>query len=188
MSNPAPKLPTTPPPTTAPISGDNRPHKEPTDAEEIYYEGSPPVRGLGMHMMLWPVAGLILIVLPFLLHSTYKPALVAIFAGLILPMVPVAMAKSIRYRVSNYRIDYERGFFSQDIDTLELWHVEDLHFHQSLWDRVLGVGSIHVTSRDETMPELTLRGVPNPRPLYETLKQQVIAVKRSRGVMKVDPG
>jgi hypothetical protein len=102
--------------------------------------------------------------------------------------VPVLMAKSIRYRVSNYRIDYERGFFSRDIDTLELWHVEDLHFHQSLLDRLLGVGLIRVVSRDDTLPELTLRGIPNPRPLYETLKQRVIAVKRSRGVIKVDPG
>ncbi|MGA2232004.1 MAG: PH domain-containing protein [Tepidisphaeraceae bacterium] len=185
MSN----IPPTPPRAAAslPPAGPG-PHKEPTDAEEVYYQGSPPVRGLGVHMLLWPAAGLVLVILPFWLHSSYKAALVAILIGLSLPLVPVLMAKSIRYRVSNYRIDYERGFFSRDIDTLELWHVEDLHFHQSLLDRLLGVGLICVTSKDERLPQLTLRGIPNPRPLYETLKQRLIAVKRSRGVIKVDPG
>jgi hypothetical protein len=63
-----------------------------------------------------------------------------------------------------------------------------LHFHQSLFDRVLGVGTITVLSKDEKMPTLLLRGLPNPRPLYERLKQRVIAVKRQRGVIKMDPG
>jgi hypothetical protein len=53
---------------------------------------------------------------------------------------------------------------------------------------LLNVGSIIVTSRDETLPKLELHGLPNPRPLYETLKQRVIAVKRQQGVLKVDPG
>jgi membrane protein YdbS with pleckstrin-like domain len=175
----------TPPPTTP--AGD-RPHKEPSDAEEIYYNGSPLMRGLGVHLLLWPLAGIVLIVVPFLLHSPTIPLLVSVLIGLCLPLVPVAMARSVRYRISNYRIDYERGFLAKDIDTLELWHVEDMHFHQSLLDRLLGVGTIRVTSRDQTLPQLNLRGLPNPRPLYETLKQRVIAVKRSRGVIKVDPG
>jgi hypothetical protein len=169
------------------------PHKEPADAEEIYYEGSPLIRGLGAHQLLWPLAGLILIAAPFVLHhfGVGLPAvgwIVCIVVGLCLPMVPVIHARTIRYRISNYRIDYERGLVSKDIDTLELWHVEDLHLHQSLFQRLLGVGSIRITSHDPALPELLLRGVPHPRPLYEMLKQRVIAVKRARGVIKVDAG
>jgi hypothetical protein len=66
--------------------------------------------------------------------------------------------------------------------------VEDLHFHQSLMNRIFNVGNITVLSKDETMPQLELRGIPNPRPIYEMLKQRVIAVKRQRGVIKMDPG
>jgi hypothetical protein len=174
----------------APTQG---PHKEPADAEEIYYQGSPLVRGLGEQQLLWPLAGLVFIAAPFLLHHFNVPPPVFVWLGCLLigfflPLVPVIHARSIRYRISNYRIDYERGLISKDIDTLELWHVEDLHLHQTLFQRLLGVGSIRVTSHDETLPELMLRGVPHPRPLYETLKQRVIAVKRARGVIKVDPG
>ena len=48
-------------------------------------------------------------------------------------------ARTIRYRISNYRIDYERGWLSKSIDTLELWHVEDITFHQSFVDRIMRV-------------------------------------------------
>jgi len=178
-----------------PPAANDRPHKEPSDAEEIYYEGSPPWRGLGPKMLLWPLVGIILIAVPFMLHK-YIPSIslplwawaAFILVGLIFPTIPMLYAKTHRYRISNYRIDYERGLFGKDIDTLELWHVEDLHFHQSILDRILGVGTIHVISHDENLPELCIRGIPKPRPLFETLKQRVIAVKRARGVMKVDPG
>ncbi|HTW95796.1 MAG TPA: PH domain-containing protein [Tepidisphaeraceae bacterium] len=173
---------------------DDQPHKTPSDAEEVYFEGSPPARGLGGKFLLWCLVGLIIVVVPVLLYrfaGVRFPVVVyfiCIVVGLDLPVIPILMAKTKRYRITNYRIDYERGIFSKDIDTLELWHVDDIHFHQSLLDRILGVGSIHVESKDETMPDLWLRGIPHPRPLYETLKQRVIAVKRSRGVIKVDPG
>jgi hypothetical protein len=173
---------------------DEQPHKEPSDAEEVYFCGSPPARGLGGQFLLWCLAGLAVLVAPLVL---YKGAgiqlpmlgwLICVVVGLDIPVWPILMSKTKKYRITNYRIDYERGIFSKDIDTLELWHVEDIHFHQSLLDRILGVGTIHVVSQDESMPSLMIRGIPHPRKLYETLKQRIIAVKRSRGVIKVDPG
>lgn len=67
-------------------------------------------------------------------------------------------------------------------------HVEDLKFHQSLLDRILRIGAITVASHDETTPRLLLRALPNPRPVFETLKQRIITVKRQRGVIKLDAG
>ncbi len=112
-----------------------------------------------------------------------------IFAiGLVFFFLPMLKAKTIRYRISNYRIDFERGWFSKDIDTLELWHVEDLKFHQSFLDRILGVGSITILSHDDTTPRFVLHSLPNPRPIFDALEQRVIAVKRQGGVVKMDTG
>ena len=184
-----------PPAAAPPAAADDRPHRQPDDTEEVYYEGSPPARGLGGKFILFLLVGLIILVIPFVIRSASGPGalpplayLIFIVVGLGIPLIPILMAKTVRYRITNYRIDYERGIFNRDIDTLELWHVEDLHFHQSLLDRILGVGSIHILSRDQKLPELDIRGIPHPRPLFEALKQRVIAVKRSSGVMKVDPG
>jgi membrane protein YdbS with pleckstrin-like domain len=169
------------------------PHRAPDDMEEIYYEGSPLLRGQLGKGFLWILGGLILIALsiaaPILHWNLPWWAYVAVaVVGLVLIFVPLIQSKTIRYRISNYRIDFERGLLSKNIDSLELWHVEDVSFHQSLLDRILGVGNIKVISHDDTLPTLVMHDIPHARPLFEQLKQRIIAVKRSRGVIKMDPG
>jgi len=169
------------------------PYKPTDDREEIYFQGSPLIRGeIGM-VTLWAVAGLVLIALVVLSwimdwHFPWWISLVLVVVGILALLVPWVITKRVRYRISNYRIDYERGLFSTTIDTMELWHVDDIHYHQSLLDKILGVGNITVMSNDKTTPRLSLRSLPNPRPLFDTLKQRVIAVKRQRGVIKMDMG
>jgi len=189
--------PTTTPPSAAPAApAATGPHAPPDHDEIVYYEGSPLVRGSLAHLFLFGFLGLLLFAIPILVKiidndKEFPPLLISaicVVGGILLFLVPAIRTKTVRYRITNYRIDYERGLLARNIDTLELWHVEDLHFHQSLLGRLLNVGSILVTSRDETLPKLELHSLPNPRPLYETLKQRVIAVKRQQGVLKVDPG
>jgi hypothetical protein len=169
------------------------PHKPADDQEEIYFEGSPKLRaelfGTAMNFLI----GLVVIVSPWFLKKYWTSMpwwvwLIGIGAGFVVGVWPVIVVKTVRYRISNYRIDLERGLLSKRIDTLELWHVEDIQFYQSLLDRILQVGDITIVSHDDTNPKLVLKGVPNPRPLFETLKQRVIAVKRQRGVVKMDIG
>lgn len=172
------------------------PHKETGDTEEIYYRGSPMVRGEIGKIFLWFLLGLIMIALPFAWAAFQKDhqwwpwfvTLGCIVVGLILLVIPVLIVKSIRYRISNYRIDIERGILGKKIDTLELWHVEDIQFRQSFLDRILGVGNITIISHDDTTPQLRMIGLPKPRELFEKVKQRVIAVKRQRGVVKMDVG
>ena len=171
----------------------NAVHRPADDTEEIYYEGSPLLRGALGKGFLWIFIGLLLIALAIAApirhwHFPWWADLALVVLGLIVILTPILRSKTIRYRISNYRIDYERGILSKDIKTLELWHVEDIGFHQSLIDRILGVGNITVISKDETMPLLVMRDIPHSRPLFEQLKQRIISVKRQRGVIKVDPG
>jgi hypothetical protein len=178
----------------APLEGQSLPHKEADDRDQVFYEGSPLLRGELGHVLLWFALGALLIAAPFILSGPIGWALpgwlwIALIAGgLICIAVPVIVLKRVRYRITNYRIDFERGLFSKRIDTLELWHVDDLRFYQNLINRILRVGEIVVLSGDATTPNLRLRAVPNPRPLFEMLKQRVIAVKRQRGVIKMDLG
>jgi membrane protein YdbS with pleckstrin-like domain len=169
------------------------PHTPADDKEEVYFSGSPRLRAELLKMSLHVLVGAVLIAAPFFLRSAWENMpwwlyLVAIVLGLIVIVWPAVLVRTVRYRVSNYRIDFERGLLSRRIDTLELWHVEDIRFYQSLLDRILRVGDITIISHDDTTPILKLGGVPNPRPLFETLKQRIIAVKRQRGVIKMDLG
>ena len=173
---------------------DGRPHKPADDKEEIYFEGSPLLRGDLGRMFIFAVIAAILVAIPILnarFHWFAMPSwgwVVAIALALVCLLIPYLMIKAVRYRITNYRIDYERGLLSKNIDTLELWHVEDINFHQSVIDRIVNTGDITVLSHDDTTPKLQLNGIPNPRPLFESLKQRIIAVKRPRGVIKMDTG
>ncbi len=184
MSHPAPDpLPAAP----------GEPHAIPDDKEEIYFEGSPPLRAYAAKLSLFLLIAAALIVLGgwLIFYVKFQPWWIGgilIFIGLGMPLIPWIMTKRVRYRITNYRIDHERGLLSKNIDTMELWHVEDLRFHQSLLARILDVGTITVVAHDETMPQLQIMGIPNPRPIFEMLKQRVIAVKRQRGVIKMDNG
>jgi membrane protein YdbS with pleckstrin-like domain len=186
------------PPNPAPpvVAAANAPHREADDREEIYYQGSPMVRGNLGKIILWAIVGILLIAAPIVFYFVSNPrhfpiwwvSVALVVLGLIMLFIPYLIVKSVRYRITNYRIDFERGIFGKKIDTLELWHVEDIRFDQSFLDRILGVGNLMIVSADETTPQLWMHGLPNPRPLFETLKQRVIAVKRSRGVLKMDAG
>jgi membrane protein YdbS with pleckstrin-like domain len=173
-----------------------QPHRPPDDNEEVYYEGSPLLRGELLLTVGCTVAGLAFIAIPIAYYLLSKDgvwpawwltlALAAI--GLIIIVYPLLHVRKTHYRVTNYRIDVERGLIAKRIDTLELWHVDDIDFNQSVTDRILGVGTIEVLSNDKTTPKLSLRSIARPRPLFDLLKKRVIAVKRQRGVVKFDTG
>ena len=186
-SNPAPTVP----------GGSDPVHRPAGDHEEVYYEGTPQIRGSLGKVLLYGIIGLFFVALPLLLphvfvtykgHAPWWLNLAFVLIGIILMIIPILSVKRVRYRITNYRIDYEFGLLSKNIDTLELWHVEDITFHQSLFARIIGVGTIKVLSHDDTLPNLELHSIPKARELFEILKQRVIAVKRQPGVMKVDSG
>jgi hypothetical protein len=171
-------------------SPEERPHRPADDREEVYFEGSPQLRGELRNVLLWGFIGAVLIgVGVYLFIIGLWPATIALVVlGVLTWALPLLLVRSIRYRITNYRIDYERGLLARRIDTLELWHVEDIAFAQTLSDRILGVGKIKIISHDDTTPLLLLRGLPRPRQIFDSLKQRIIAVKRQRGVIKMDIG
>lgn len=165
---------------------DSRPHRPADDREQVYFEGSPRIRGELGQFFIFCVIGFAMILGPAFVEIPNWAWLICFAVGFGVIAFPFALARTTHYRVSNYRIDYEHGIFSKSIDTLELWHVEDIQLHQSLLDRILGVGTINIVSGDESTPKLSINGIPKPRPLFDTLKQRIIAVKRQRGVIKLD--
>lgn len=160
------------------------------EADEVtYFHGSPSLRGAVGLFVFYGLLSIALIVGGLLLRPLgWWIPLVAFLLAAGLMALPGVLTRSTHYHITSYRIDYERGVLSKTIDTLELWHVSDIRFHQSLLDRLLRIGTITVLSSDSTTPCLPLRSIPDPRPIFESLKQRVITVKRQRGVIKLDGG
>lgn len=167
------------------------PVRPPDDSEVVYFDG---------RSSLWSEAGTLVmytvIAVIVLIGGVSLCAFVGGWAWLLLPPLlllaaaiaawPVILNRTRRYRITNYRIDFERGLLTRRIDTLELWHVDDIKFQQTLVERALGIGTLIIQSGDDSTPQLRIPGLSDPRQLFDLLKQRVISVKRQRGVVKLD--
>lgn len=158
--------------------------------EQKIFDGSPAFVGrLGAFLVSWVIA-LVLVIVPVILVSQsdfpwWATAGCIVLAILVLLVQPIYQ-RSIRYRVTNYRIDFERGIVTRQIDSLELWHAHDLLFRQSLLERMLGVGTITVLSDDESNPRVILRSIANGREVFEQIKSAILNAKRHRGILELD--
>lgn len=166
---------------------------QPVDDHTVYYEGTPRLRGELSVLAIWTLIGAVIIAAPYLLalakvEFSWIVYAVCILIGIICWVIPSLLVRRNYYRITNYRIDWEHGLIFKSMDTLELWHVEDVSLRQGPLDRIFNVGTIMVISGDQTTPQLPLRSISHPRKLLETLKSRIIAVKRQRGVVKLDMG
>ncbi|HEX8324957.1 MAG TPA: PH domain-containing protein [Tepidisphaeraceae bacterium] len=183
-----------PPPAAASIAHPDPDVRTADDTQVTFYEGSPKLHGeLGL-LLLWTIIGLILFALPIVIHFNTVDGVpwwliaAGVILGLLCWIIPGILVRREFFRITNYRIDVERGLLSKSYDTIELWHVEDVSLRQSPIDRIFNVGTITIVSSDPTNPRLNLKSISNPRQLLETLKTRIIAVKRQRGVVKLDAG
>jgi membrane protein YdbS with pleckstrin-like domain len=88
--------------------------------------------------------------------------------------------KSLHYKLTDRTIDYEKGVFSRQIETLQLWRVKDIDFRQSAFERMLGIASIYVFTNDISDPELVLRGLPASREIFDRLKDAADLARQQR--------
>lgn len=61
--------------------------------------------------------------------------------------------------LTNRRLVHEVGIFSRTTNFLEAIDIDDVGIEQSLWDRLLGIGTITIESTDNSDPWLEIRGV-----------------------------
>ncbi|HET6280480.1 MAG TPA: PH domain-containing protein [Polyangia bacterium] len=96
-----------------------------------------------------------------------------------------ALRVTLRFRITTRTIDVESGLLSKSIETLQLWKVRDIEFHQTLTDRILNVSRIRVFSHDVTTPQFLLWGLPGSRAIFDRLKDAMELARQGRNVIGV---
>ncbi|MBD2188636.1 PH domain-containing protein [Pseudanabaena mucicola] len=76
-----------------------------------------------------------------------------------------------QYLVTSQRIVIERGIFSREIETLEIYQIDDMQLEKPLNQRIMGTGNIKLLTRDISAPKLFLERLPvDVRALYEQMR------------------
>ncbi|MHA6724172.1 PH domain-containing protein [Sphingomonas sp. RS2018] len=106
----------------------------------------------------------------------------AIFAGVWLGNIATT------YELAEDRLILYRGILAKSIDEVELYRVKDVRIDFSIINQWVDIGTITVTSSDETTrgTALVLRHVERARQRREELRTRVVAARRLRGVREVD--
>jgi uncharacterized membrane protein YdbT with pleckstrin-like domain len=92
------------------------------------------------------------------------------------------------YEVCRDRLLIRRGIFIKSIDEVELYRVKDVRLDFSLINQMAGIGTIGVTSSDETTRGAALRldHVERAQERRETLRRLVEEARQRRRVREID--
>ena len=158
----------------------------------MLYDGSPSWKAFLGHYLIAGFAALILMAILRWTHGSGA----AVGTKLIDVLIPMALVtayffglhfyrRSIRFRVTNTVIEYERGMLSKRIDVLQLWRVRDVVYKQNLIDRILGIAHVEVVAQDATNPDLEIVGMPASRQLFEQLRDSIEIQRQAKNVYGV---
>lgn len=158
----------------------------------MLYDGSPSWKAyLGYYLIAGFVALLMMTILRWKdgsgaeLGTKLLDVIIPIAAAVVFGFGLQLYRKSIRFRVTNTVIEYERGMLSKRIDVLQLWRVRDVVYKQNLVDRILGIAHIEVVAQDATNPDLEIVGMPASRQLFEQLRDSIEIQRQAKNVYGV---
>jgi uncharacterized membrane protein YdbT with pleckstrin-like domain len=87
-----------------------------------------------------------------------------------------------RYAMSEDRLFLSVGFLNVKDEEVLLYRIRDINTSRTLWQRLLGVGTITVVSSDKSMPSAILKNIKRPMEVKELLHRQVEDMKIRRRV------
>ena len=80
------------------------------------------------------------------------------------------------------KIFVKSGFLSTTIEEINLYRVYDIKIHQSLGQKIFGVGTITLCSNDITTPVIELWNIKKPYEVRNLLAQKIEEARDEKGV------
>lgn len=117
-------------------------------------------------------------------------ALCLVGVGLIIVLIKWVENLGTTYEISEDRLILRKGIFVKSIDEVELYRVKDVRLDFTLIAQWANIGTITVTSSDETTRDapLVIRDVDNADKRREALRRLVEAARQKRRVRELDVG
>ncbi|RYD95366.1 MAG: PH domain-containing protein [Sphingomonadales bacterium] len=108
--------------------------------------------------------------------------------GLIILLVKWIANLAVTYEITQDRLILHKGIFVKSIDEIELYRIKDVRIDFTVINQMADIGTITITSSDETTRDapLVIRDVDRARARREKLRELVNAARLSRGVREID--
>jgi len=90
------------------------------------------------------------------------------------------------FELTTERLRMKRGVFNQVFDEVELYRVKDVSLARSVFERMLGLGTVTLETSDRGQERLLIPSVRKSDELREHLRTQVEIVRDRKRVREVD--
>lgn len=184
------------PPAAPPRGGESKPSSQerfaqglsaggdPEDAEQLLWQGR--FSKLAM-ISAWIWGGVVTIAL-FVVMAMFDftgeewlwLAIAALWIVLVLRLVYHQL--STRYSLTNQRLIHEHGLLWRRTDRIEAIDIDDITFDQGPIERLLGIGTVRITSSDQSTPKFALVGIEDVRRIATLIDEIRRKERRKRAV------
>jgi hypothetical protein len=101
-------------------------------------------------------------------------------------LIKMVQLKRIYYEVTAERIEWGRGIFDRRVDNLDMFRVVDLKLRRSLFDCIVGIGTVGLITTDKTDPEFVFEKIRNSRELYDVIKEASLEADQRNRVLHLE--
>jgi uncharacterized membrane protein YdbT with pleckstrin-like domain len=149
---------------------------DPAASEEIFFHGHPSWRSLG----LFYVKGLVLVLLAGVIAGIVtrisashvqagwvSAAVVVVFLGLLI--IGQIRRIATTYSITDQRLTIQTGILSRDVHQTRLERIQNVNSRQSVFERVLRIGTVQFDTAGETQFDFAFRGVGDPHGIVRTV-------------------
>lgn len=113
-------------------------------------------------------------------------ALALIALAVLVLLCRIVALKSIYYEVTPDRIEWSRGIFDRQVDNIDMFRVIDLKLRRSLIESILGIGTVRLTTKDDSDPHFDFVKVSDCRYLYDVIKKAGLEADKIRNVIHME--
>jgi membrane protein YdbS with pleckstrin-like domain len=131
------------------------------DKEEAIWEGGYSGKAMLGTWLLLSLVSVAAIIGSFLAAALTLPIALPILLVLwaIAGIVYAFRRFGVHYELTSQRFIHQTGILTRHTDRIEVIDIDDVSFQQGPVQRILGVGSILITSSDRSHPELQMQGI-----------------------------
>jgi membrane protein YdbS with pleckstrin-like domain len=153
------------------------------DKEEQLWVGGYSGKAMFGGWIMAAVATIGLIVATVFLPGYWLILVPLIAAAWIIMGLALAYKKlSIAYELTTQRFIHANGLLTRTTDRIEVIDIDDVTYTQGLIQRMLGVGTIKISSSDRSHPELVLNGIDEVDRVADLIDDTRRSERRRRGL------
>lgn len=123
----------------------------------------------------------------FILLGIFSLLLVTLPLTICLAIYIFVRAKTTIYKITTSRVDIERGFFSTNLDSIELWRINDIRYSRGLIQKLTNACTITLITQDKLNGVTFLNGftASQGREIFEKLQTAISESRKSNKIVSL---